>query len=107
MHSTKVLAGAFAAALVLGLSASAMAGHGLSKRAEVNKGLEKENKRINKEFKEGDITKAEKHALHHEDHEIRKEERDMASHDDRHITKHDEKLLDEQEKDVKRQTDQQ
>ncbi len=99
MHSrTKILAGAFAAVLVLGFSVSAMAGHGLSKRAEVSKGLKKENKR--------DITKAEKHQLHHDDHEIRKEERDIASHDDGHITKHDEKLLDEQEKDVKRQANQ-
>ena len=107
MHSsTKALAGAFAAVLVLGFSVSAMAGHGTSKRAEVNKGLEKENKRINKEYKEGDMTKAEKHQLHHDDHEIRKEERDMASHDDGHITKHDENFLDKQEKDVKRQTNQ-
>jgi hypothetical protein len=107
MHSsTKALAGVFTAALVLGISASASANHDHSKRAEVNKGLEKENKHIDRKYKEGDMTKAEKHELLHEDHEIRKEERDMASQDDGHITKQEHKLLDEQEKDVKRQISQ-
>jgi hypothetical protein len=102
--STKVLAGAFTAILALGVSASANAGHGLSKRAEVNKGLVKENKRIDKEYKDGDMTKAEKHELHHEDHEIRKAEDEMANGNDGHITKQEYKTLDKQEKDVKRQS---
>jgi hypothetical protein len=73
------------------------------RRAEVNKRLAKQNKRINEERKEGEITKAQARKLHREDHTIRQEERDMAKLNDGHITKAEQKSLNQQENTVSRQ----
>jgi hypothetical protein len=90
---------------MLGLSTSAFAqkGHFCKthpRRAEVNARLKNQNKRINEEVKEGEMSKAKAARLHKDDHEIRQEERDMAAQDHGHITKAEQKVLNQQENQV-------
>ena len=73
------------------------------RRTEVNKRLDNQDKRINTERKEGEITKAQAQKLHSEDHAIRQEERSMASTNHGHITKTEQKALNQQENQVSRQ----
>ena len=73
------------------------------RRAQVNKRLANQNKRINKEVKEGEISKAEAAKLHKEDRQIRKEEQLMASQDGGHITKQEQRTLNQQEHAVSKQ----
>jgi hypothetical protein len=73
------------------------------RRAEVNKRLSNQNKRIDAKVADGQMSKAEAAKLHREDHQIRQEERTMASHDNGHITKADQRALNQQENDVSRQ----
>ena len=63
------------------------------RRAEVNKRLKHQNKRIHREVKEGDMSKQDAAKLHKEDRGIRKEERTMASQNGGHITKQEKKTL--------------
>ena len=96
----------FTTGLALGVSTSAMAGQWAKdhpRRAEVNGRLENQNRRIDKERKEGEITKGQAQELRHEDHQIRQEERDMASQNGGHITKQEQKTLNQQENAVSRQ----
>jgi predicted RND superfamily exporter protein len=67
------------------------------RRAEVNKRLKNQNKRINQGVKNGTLTRQQAHQLHKEDHQIRQEERDMASQNGGHITKQEQKTLNQQE----------
>ena len=73
------------------------------RRAEVNKRLDNQNKRIHKEVKEGEMTKGKAAKLHKKDHQIRKEERIMASQNGGHITKQEQKTLNQQENAVSKQ----
>ena len=73
------------------------------RRTEVNARLANQNKRINTERKEGEITKAQAHKMHAEDHAIRQEERTMASTNHGHITKAEQKALNQQENQVSKQ----
>jgi CRISPR/Cas system-associated endoribonuclease Cas2 len=73
------------------------------RRAEVNKRLANQNRRINQEVKEGEISKAQAAKLHKEDRQIRQEERDMASQNGGHITKLEQRTLNQQENQVSRQ----
>jgi hypothetical protein len=73
------------------------------RRTEVNKRLDNQNARINKEVKEGEISKGQAAKLHKEDHQIRQEERDMASQNHGHITKQEQVTLNQQENKVSRQ----
>ncbi|SPE24084.1 conserved exported hypothetical protein [Burkholderiales bacterium] len=73
------------------------------RRTEVNKRLNNQNARINKEAKEGEISKGQAAKLHKEDHQIRQEERDMASQNKGHITKQEQVTLNQQENKVSRQ----
>jgi hypothetical protein len=103
--SSKVVRNTLAAlVLTAGLTGVAMADTAWEKhhprRDEVNDRLAHQDKRINKELKEGDITKAQAKALHKDDHKIRQEERDMAHLDNGHITKLDQKALNQQENTV-------
>jgi hypothetical protein len=99
----------FTAALLLGSTAvSSFADEGQfnkthPRRAEVNKRLHHQNKRIHREVKEGEISKADAAKLHKEDRQIRKEERMMASQNGGHITKQEQKTLNQQENAVSRQ----
>jgi hypothetical protein len=96
----------FAAVIIALMTSSASAGKWAEnhpRRAEVNGRLNNQNKRINNEVKEGEITKGQANALHHEDHQIRQEERDMASQNGGHITKAEQGVLNQQENKVSRQ----
>lgn len=73
------------------------------RRAQVNKRLNNQNKRIQKEVKEGDLTKSQAQALHKDDRQIRQEERAMASQNGGHITKQEQKTLNQQENSVSKQ----
>lgn len=73
------------------------------RRAEVNKRLHNQNKRIKQEVKEGELTKQQGAALHKEDQQIRQEERDMASQNNGHITKQEQKTLNQQENAVSKE----
>ena len=73
------------------------------RRAEVNKRLENQDRRIHEEVKEGKMSKAEAAKLHKEDHQIRKEERAMAAEHGGHITKNEQEKLNRQENVVSKQ----
>lgn len=72
-------------------------------RAEVNGRLDNQDARIHQERAEGEISGAQAHQLHHEDHAIRTEERAMASHNGSHITLAEQHALNQQENGVSRQ----
>jgi hypothetical protein len=103
----KAYAAALAAAFVTTMATSAMAegrwARNHPRRDQVNDRLENQNRRIDKELKEGEITKGQANYLHHEDRQIRQEERDMASQDGGHITKSEQKVLNQQENKVSKQ----
>ncbi len=105
--STKALMLAVTAAFVFGTAGSAMAVTQWKKdhprRAEVNKRLNNQDRRINKERKDGEISKSQAQALHKEDRQIRKEERSMAAQNGGHITKQEQRTLNQQENAVSRQ----
>src|SRR5579884_3409516 len=67
------------------------------RRDQVNNRLENQNRRINQELKEGEITKQQARTLHREDRAIRQEERDMARFNNGHITKQEQRILNRQE----------
>jgi len=103
-----VLTAAAATLALTGLATSAFADETQwqkdhPRRTEVNNRLANQNKRINQERKEGEITKAQAHKLHAEDHAIRQEERTMASTNGGHITKAEQKALNQQENQVSKQ----
>jgi hypothetical protein len=99
----------FTAALMLGgMTVSSFAADGdfnkdHPRRAEVNQRLNNQDKRINKEVKEGDMSKAKAARLHRKDRKIRKEERRMAAKDGGHITKVDQQKLNRQENGASKQ----
>ncbi|HUN56315.1 MAG TPA: hypothetical protein VMU29_14275 [Smithella sp.] len=67
------------------------------RRAQVNKRLRNQNRRINQGVKSGELNKQQARQLHKEDRQIRQEERDMASQNGGHITKQERKTLNQQE----------
>jgi ABC-type siderophore export system fused ATPase/permease subunit len=67
------------------------------RRAEVNKRLKNQNRRINQGVKNGTLNRQQAGQLHKEDRQIRQEERDMASQNGGHITKQEKKTLNQQE----------
>ena len=92
--------------LVLGLGLSTVAGYVQAanqwknnhpRRAQVNRRLNRQNRRINQGVKKGTLTKGQAAQLHKEDHQIRQEERDMAAQNGGHITKQEQKTLNQQE----------
>ena len=106
--SRSILKTATAFVLLSGLGGTAMSAETTwekqhPRRDQVNDRLENQDKRINREVKEGDLTKSQAAALHKDDHKIRQEERDMAKLDHGHITAADQKALDQQENAVSRQ----
>jgi hypothetical protein len=73
------------------------------RRDQVNDRLENQNRRINNELRQGEITKSQANQLHSEDHAIRQEERTMSKFDNGHITPADQKALNQQENAVSKQ----
>ncbi|MDH7462473.1 hypothetical protein QEG73_14330 [Chitinophagaceae bacterium 26-R-25] len=63
---------------------------------QVNKREDKQEKRINQERKEGDITKAQAKQDRKNLKEINQEKKDMRKQDDGHLTKQDQKALNQQ-----------
>jgi hypothetical protein len=70
------------------------------RRTQVNQRLNKQNKRIHQDVKNGTLTKSQAAGLHHEDHQVRQEERDMASQNGGHITKPEQRVLNGQENNI-------
>ena len=111
MRSTDLqqfVAVALLSAFAAGAVGSAMAADGQwakdhPRRAEVNKRLNNQDKRVHQERKEGEITKGQAAQLHKEDRQIRGEERAMASQNGGHITKQEQRTLNQQETAVSRQ----
>ena len=73
------------------------------RRDQVNDRLANQNRRINKEYREGEITRGQANQLHREDHAIRQEERTMSGLNNGHITGAEQKSLNQQENAVSRQ----
>ncbi len=73
------------------------------RRDQVNDRLENQNRRINREVREGEISRSQANKLHREDHAIRQEERTMARQNNGHITRTEQKALNQQENAVSRQ----
>ncbi len=73
------------------------------RRAEVNRRLNNQRKRINQGVGNGRLTPQQAGQLHREDHQIRHEERSMASQDGGHITKQEQRTLNQQENKVSQQ----
>ena len=67
------------------------------RRAEVNARLKNQDKRINTEVKEGEISKAKAAELHARDRSIRATEKLDASKDGGHITKAEQRRLNKRE----------
>ena len=94
------------AAVLLGTAGSASAwpwAQTHPRRAEVNHRLANQDRRINSERREGEISGQQARVLHSEDRSIRQEERSMASLDNGHLTKAGQRSLNQQENSVSRQ----
>ncbi len=73
------------------------------RRDQVNDRLENQNRRINREYREGEISRGQARALHWEDRQVRREERTMASLNGGHITRSEQRVLNQQENAISRQ----
>jgi hypothetical protein len=73
------------------------------RRAEVNRRLVNQDRRIHQDVREGEMSHAEAAKLHRDDHKIRQEERDMASQNGSHVTRQEDYALKQQENRVSRQ----
>jgi hypothetical protein len=67
------------------------------RRTEVNHRLNNQDRRINHEYREGEISGRQAARLHREDRQIRHEERAMASQNGSHITRSEQRTLNQQE----------
>jgi hypothetical protein len=107
-NTGKTVAMAMMMVFAVGMVSSTFAAEGQfdkrhPRRAQVNQRLNNQDKRINKEVKEGQMSKGKAAKLHKEDRQIRKEERAMASQNGGHITKQEQKTLNQQENSVSKQ----
>src|ERR1700739_3603144 len=73
------------------------------RRDQVNDRLANQNRRINHELKEGEISKQQANQLHREDHAIRREGRTIAKLNGGPITRAEQRALNQQENAVSRQ----
>lgn len=71
-------------------------------RTEINDRLANQNRRIDAERKDGQISRARAQQLHHDDHFMRREERVMTSQHDSHLTRSEHRALNQQENGVSR-----
>ena len=106
-RTRKLLTAAALSAAIAGVAATALADTQWEKdhprREQVNNRLANQNKRIQTEVKEGEMTKGQAAKLHQEDRNIRKEEKLMAGQNGGHITKQEQKTLNQQENKVSKQ----
>ena len=103
LDRSRILPALFAATAILASTAALAQDADHPRRAQVNKRLENQNKRIQEGEKNGKLTPDQAKQLHREDHRIRKEERNMAAKDGGHITKKDQAKLNRQENKVSKQ----
>jgi len=73
------------------------------RRAQVNKRLNNQNKRIDEGVKDGKLTKEQAAQLHKEDRAIRRQERRDAAKNGGHITKAEQRQLNKEENKVSKQ----
>jgi hypothetical protein len=73
------------------------------RRDQVNDRLANQSRRINQEYRAGEITRGQAAQLHREDHQVRQEERLMASQSGSHITCLEQQALNQQENRISRQ----
>ena len=73
------------------------------RRVEVNHRLANQDRRIDNEYRHGEISRAQARDLHAEDRGIRNEERFDASHHGSHLTRAEQHHLNRQENQVSRQ----
>jgi hypothetical protein len=103
----KILTVATLAATIASLSGNAFAETKFQqhhpRRAQVNSRLANQNRRIDNEVKDGQISRKQASYLHREDGQIRTEERDMASQNNTHITLLEQATLNQQENRVSQQ----
>ena len=97
------LAGIFVASLSAGAMAETRWERNHPRRDQVNDRLERQNRRIHQERREGEITAQQAARLHREDRAIRQEERDMARLNGGHISRSEQRVLNQQENAVSRQ----
>jgi hypothetical protein len=105
MKSVRLATVVFAGTLVMAGSAFAETSweRNHPRRDQVNDRLANQSRRINQEYREGEITRGQARALHREDRQVRREERTMASLDGGHITRADQRALNQQENVISRQ----
>ena len=73
------------------------------RRTQVNDRLKNQDRRINSEVREGEISKGQARELHSQDRAIRQEERTMSKFNNGHITPAEQKSLNQQENAVSRE----
>ena len=73
------------------------------RRAQVNKRLGNQHKRVNQKVANGTMSQADAATVKKEDHQIRQEERAMAAQNGGHITRQEQKTLNQQENAVSKQ----
>ena len=105
MKSVRLATVVFAGTLVMAGSAFAETSweRNHPRRDQVNDRLANQSRRINQEYREGEITRGQARALHREDRQVRREERTMASLDGGHITRADQRALNQQENAISHQ----
>ena len=101
--ATVVLAGGLMSAMASSAFAETSWESNHPRRDQVNDRLQNQNRRINQEYRQGEISRGQARALHGEDHQIRHEERRMASLNGGHITRGEQHILNQQENRVSRQ----
>jgi hypothetical protein len=105
MKSVRLATVVFAGTLVMAGSAFAETSWERThqRRDQVNDRLHNQDRRINREYREGEISRGQARALHREDRQVRREERTMASLDGGHITRADQRALNQQENAISHQ----
>jgi hypothetical protein len=101
--ATVVLAGGLMTALASSAFAETSWESNHPRRDQVNDRLQNQNRRINQEYRQGEISRGQAKVLHRADHQIRHEERKMASLNGGHITRGEQRVLNQQENRVSRQ----
>lgn len=73
------------------------------RRDQVNDRLQKQDRRIHHEVKEGEMSKQAAHKLHRDDRQVRQEERGMARQNGGAITQSEQHTLNQQENGISKQ----
>jgi len=105
-YATRAITLAVSLAMVgasLGAASANTWDHNHPWRVQVNHRLEVQNRRINTEVREGEITPWRARALHREDRAVRNEDRIMAGFDHSHLTRAEHRALNQQENVISRQ----